>query len=328
MAARQPRLDDEIRDLYRGPLGAFTAGRQALAKRLRQAKDPRAAEVGKLRKPPLSVWAVNRLLAEEPQACAALVGTGERARAAQRKVMAGGDAGALRQAIESARAEIARLTERGAEILTAAERAPGEAIVERLRADLESLAFNPAAAAAAERGWLDDDLEPPGFEVLMGLQLAAASGRPAAAGPRAVKPPAKAPAREAPKKGPREAPPPPARKPATVHPFEEGRRAAAARAEAERRELRERAKAELQGAEAEASVRRREAEREERAAEQAERRAADSRQRADEAARRADQDRERAETARRAAAEARERASRAEKAVEKARGELERSERP
>ncbi|HEX9670557.1 MAG TPA: hypothetical protein VGC93_13880 [Thermoanaerobaculia bacterium] len=266
MPARAPKIDDEVRDLYQGHLGDFTAGRQALAKRLRQAGDARAAEVAGLAKPPLSAWAVNRLFAREPKGVAALVGAGERARAAQRKVVAKGDPAALRQAIEAARAEVERLTGRGAAILTEAERAPGEAIVERLRTNLEALAFNPATAPVAERGWLDEDLEPPGFEVLAGLQLAAAGGRPAAA---AKTPPAK----------------PAGKKPATVHGFEEGRRAAVARREraaqedaerrerareaVERRERIEQAKAELRRAETEVDARRRESERADRAAEEA-----------------------------------------------------------
>ena len=272
MPARAPKLDDEVRDLYQGPLGEFTAGRQALAKRLRQAGDARAGEVAGLPKPPLSAWAVNRLFAGEPKGVAALVGAGERARAAQRKVVAKGDPAALRQAIEAARAEVERLTGRGTAILAEADRAPGEAIVERLRTNLEALAFNPAAAPVAERGWLDEDLEPPGFEVLAGLQLAAAGGRPAPAAkaaPAAAKtPPGK-----------------PTGKKATVHGFEEGRRAAVARREraaqeeterrerareaVARRERIEQAKNELRRAEAEADTRRRESERADRAAEEA-----------------------------------------------------------
>ncbi len=272
MPGRAPKLDDEVRDLYQGPLGDFTAGRQALAKRLRQAGDARAAEVAGLPKPPLSAWAVNRLFAHEPKGVATLVGAGERARAAQRKVVAKGDPAALRQAIEAARAEVERLTGRGTAILTEADRAPGEAIVERLRTNLEALAFNPAAAPVAERGWLDVDLEPPGFEVLAGLQLAAAGGRASAA---AKAPPAAAKASPAKATG----------KKATVHGFEEGRRAAvarrerAAKEETERRERareavarRERidqAKTELRRAEAEADTRRRDSERADRAAEEA-----------------------------------------------------------
>ncbi len=279
MPARAPKLDDEVRDLYQGPLGEFTAGRQALAKRLRQVGDARAAEVAGLPKPPLSAWAVNRLFASEPKGVTALVGAGERARAAQRKVVAKGDPAALRQAIEAARAEVERLTARGAAILTEADRAPGEAIVERLRTNLEALAFNPAAAPVAERGWLDADLEPPGFEVLAGLQLAAAGGRPA---PAAKAPPAAA------KTPPAAAKTPPAKptgKKATVHGFEEGRRAAVARREraaqeeterrerareaVARRERIDQAKTELRRAETEVDTRRRESERADRAAEEA-----------------------------------------------------------
>ena len=278
MPPRAPKIDDEVRDLYQGPFGEFTAGRQALAKRLRQAGDARAAEVAGLPKPPLSAWAVNQLFAHEPKTVAALVGAGERARAAQRKVVAKGDPAALRQAIEAARAEVERLTARGAAILTEAERAPGEAIVERLRTNLEALAFNPATAPVAARGWLDEDLEPPGFEVLAGLQLAAAGGRPAAVAAGKRKAAAPAPAAKAPAaKG--------TGRQATVHGFEEGRRAAVARREraaqedterrerareaVERRERIEQAKAELRRAEAEADARRRESERADRAAEEA-----------------------------------------------------------
>jgi hypothetical protein len=273
MPPRAPKLDDEVRDLYQGPLGEFTAGRQALAKRLRQAGDARAAEVAGLPKPPLSAWAVNRLFAREPKGVAALVGAGERARAAQRKVVAKGDPAALRQAIEAARAEVERLTERGTAILTEADRAPGEAIVERLRANLEALAFNPAAAPVADRGWLDEDLEPPGFEVLAGLQLAAAGGRAAAAAAKAPPAVAKTPSGK------------PAGKKATVHGFEEGRRAAVARREraaqeeserrerareaVERRERIDHAKTELRRAETEVDARRRDSERADRAAEEA-----------------------------------------------------------
>lgn len=342
-----PRLDDEIRDLYRGPLGAFTPQRQALAKRLKQARDDREAEVKQLPKPPLSAWAVNQLFAQEPQAMAALVGAGERARAAQRKVVAGGDAAALCQAIESARAEAQRLTERGVEILTAAERAPGEAIVERLRADLESLAFNPATAPVAARGWLDGDLEAPGFEVLAGLQLAAAAGRPAPKPPQPAasrsRPAESKPQPAAPKPQPaasrQPSPARPARS-ATVHQFEEGKRASAdrreraAQAEAERREQIAEAKAALKRAEAAVEERRREAERLERTVEQAadiaaaaEKRAAQVAQRAAEAAQEATRTAERAEAARRAAEEAQERIAAAEAAATQALQALTRAER-
>jgi hypothetical protein len=307
LAKKPPPLDDEIRALYHGPLGEFIAGRQALSKRLRQAGDPRHGEVAELRKPPVSASAVNQLFAREARAVAALVGAGERARAAQRRGK-GADAAALAELVATIRAETERLTGRGVEILAETSRAPGEAIVERLRTSLQALGLDPATAAVAERRWLDEDLPPPGFELLAALQVAAAPARPA---PRAKV--AAAPA------------PPPARKPgkATVHRLDEARSAAAEREKREdrkRRERVERAREELAAAEADAAAARRAAERAAGEAERAERDAA-------EADRRAEVARATARAARRGAEEAGERAAAAEAKAARVRESLSQAER-
>ena len=309
MAGKPPPLDDEIRGLYHGAPGEFIAARQALAKRLRRDGDPRQGEVRELRKPGLSAWAVNRLFAREPRAMAALVGAGERARAAQRKVEGGGDAAALSALVATIRGEIERLTGRGVELLAETERAPGEAIVERLRTDLQALALDPATAAVAARGWLDEDLAPPGFELLAALQVAAAAARP---------PPRAKPAR------PADAPAP-ARKPGggTVDRLDEAPAKAAARGEREDRERRarvERARAELTRSEAAAAAERRAAER---AGQEAERAAGE----AAEAARRAEAAGAAARAARRTADEASARAAAAEATAARAREALARAER-
>ncbi len=286
-----------------------------------------------LAKPPLSAWAVNQLFVHEPRGMAALVGAGERARAAQRRVVGGGDASALREAIDTVRAETERLVGRGVEILTAAERAPGEAIVERLRANLEALAFNPATAPVAERGWLDDDLEPAGFEVLAGLQVAAAGARPGK--PEKVETaekrrPAVTPHEKAPARAQRETAPASAAKGATVHRLEDGRSAAAKRKEQaaeERRERMARAKAELKRAEEDVADQRRGSDRAKQVAERTEREAAEAERRAAQAAERAEEARRRADEARRKADEAEERAARGDAAVARARESLTRAER-
>ncbi len=176
-------LDDEIRALYQGPLGDFTPGRQALAKRLQKAADPRAGEAKELRKPTPSAWAVNRLFGTEASALAALLAAGARARAGQAKAMTAGDGAAVREALEFARAEAGRLTERAAALFAESQGTPSAAVLERIRIDLDALALDPANAAQAERGWLDVDLEPPGFEVLAALQVAAEQGRGGERGP-------------------------------------------------------------------------------------------------------------------------------------------------
>src|SRR5688572_8410062 len=68
--ARKPAgsspMDDEMRRLYRLPLGEFTAVRNALAKQLQKKGEGDAAnEVKALPKPSVSAWAVNQLFERE-----------------------------------------------------------------------------------------------------------------------------------------------------------------------------------------------------------------------------------------------------------------------
>lgn len=307
-------LDAALRALYRGPLASFTAERDALAKRLRQARDGRAAEVKALRKPGLSAWAVNRLFASEPQAMAALVAAGERAREAQAAAAADTAAPArLREALTLVRSEVPRLAARGAELLSEPERQPGEAIVERLRVDLEALALSPAAREAALRGWLDEDLEPPPFEVLAALQVAAAGVlRGGAAPARAHAKPRRAAAGGAGPAGGAAG-----ERMATVHVLDDSARAAAAaRREQEARERRERERRErIERLAADAGRADEEAARRRRAAEEAERAAVEAQREAEIAA-------EKAAAARAAVAGAVERAQRAEAAARQAREAL------
>jgi hypothetical protein len=298
MPSKPPAIDDDVRALYQGPLGEFTARRQALAKRLKQAADERAGEVKELRKPSLSAWAVNRLFAEEQRAVAAFVGAGERARAAQRRIGAGGDAAPLRQALETIRTETPRLVGRAVELLAAEERAPGEAIVERVRTNLEALALDPATVPVAARGWLDADLDPPGFEVMAALQVAASGSRPVTVSRAkgAAAPIAAVPA---------------ARPKATVHRLDDARKANGKQEEREERLTR--AREDLERLQTEAAELRRKAQL---AAEEAER-----------AAREVMEAERRSAEARRRAKEAHDQASRAEAAASRARDALARAER-
>jgi hypothetical protein len=179
MARRRSKLDTEIQGLYGLPLQEFTAARNALAKRLKKegSKDD-AEEVTPLPKPTVSAWAVNHLFTVEPERMEELLASGERARKALREILSGGDAGALREAIQEARDLANDLRDRAVEALSAEGNRPGPAIVERIATNLQSLAFSPVAEPVLERGWLDVDLPPVGFEVLAGLQLAALPARP------------------------------------------------------------------------------------------------------------------------------------------------------
>jgi len=234
-------LAAELRALYQGELADFTPARDALAKRLKASGDARHAEVKALRKPSLSAWAVNRLFGVEARAMAALVGAGERARVAQARAATAKDAAALRTALDAIRDETAKLLARGRELLSDGGKPPGDAILERLRWNLDALALEPGTAPLAARGWLDEDLAPPDFTVLAALQVAAQGAKPVRA----------------------PAPAPPSAKPgsrgATVHSFDRGRLALEERRRREGEERRARARDALARAEREAEARRAEA---------------------------------------------------------------------
>lgn len=305
-------MDTELRRLYRLPLGEFTAVRNNLAKQLQKKGDGDAAdEVKALAKPPVSAWAVNQLFAREAEEMRALLAAGERARKALQHTLTVGDAEALREALQEEREQRDDLRQKAAGILAEDLRAPSQAILDRITVNLDALALSPGAADEAERGWLSADLEPPGFEVLAGLEITAR--RPDRHGLRLVPPP---PARPAAKKEPEKAKPAgkkPAKKAATEADRRRKAEAEAREREEERRRARiERAQEKADRLAAAADTLRRDAERAEREANEAERAAQESARRAKVAREDADRIRRRAE---RAAADA----DRAEKDLESAR---------
>ncbi|HSU81457.1 MAG TPA: hypothetical protein VLR69_03510, partial [Thermoanaerobaculia bacterium] len=175
MASKKNDLDDELARLYRGPLEGFTAARNDLAKQLR--KEGRSTEsdrVKSLAKPTPSAWAVNVLFDRDREKMDELLAAGKRARAAQQQAVSGRGAEALREGLAAVRRLIDELRRLGVGILAEAGRAASRSIMERIGTDLQALALSPAAAEEADRRWLDRDLDPPGFEVLAGLQLAGA----------------------------------------------------------------------------------------------------------------------------------------------------------
>jgi len=203
--ADDQRLQDELEGLYALPPAAFTGARNELAARLRrEGRREAAAEVKALARPTASSWATSRLMRLEPARFRALLAAGGQARQAQRQVVGGGAAATaaaarLRDALRQARTLIEELRQRGLELLGTSGRPANAATADRLGADLQALAFTAGAESAIARGWLDHDLEAPGFEVLAGLQAAAgdaarrASPRKGPAGRAAAREPVRRP---------------------------------------------------------------------------------------------------------------------------------------
>lgn len=280
MAPKKTDLDVEIERLYRGPIEGFTPARNDLAKQLRKLGSKKDADrVRILPKPTPSAWAVNVLFDRDREKMEELLAAGKRARAGQREAVSGHGADALRESLGAVRRLIDELRRLGVGILAEAGRSVSRALIERIGTDLQALALSPAAAEEVSRGWLDHDLDPPGFEVLAGLQLAGAPVVDLAAR-RAQREEKKAPERKpspaprphivpAPKKPPRET---------ARQEQERKRQEAAERARREREEERLRRRVEvaeekLERAQNEADSLREEAEAAEKAASEARRRA-------------------------------------------------------
>lgn len=300
MASRKAELDDELKRLHWGPLGEFTAARNALAKQLDKAgKKKEAEEVKGLAKPAPSVWAVNQLFARESGKMDRLLGAGERARAAQREAVAGAGTERLREAMAAARDVAEELRQKAAAILSQEGRAPSRAMMERVATNLQSLAFSPAAAEEAARGWLGRDLDPPGFEVFTGLKIPArvvnieSRRKPAEPEKKAAK---VSKAEEVAERRLR----------AAQEKREAAERARKEREEAKRQERITRAEERVERAVAEEDFLRRKAEQSEKTAEEARRRAEEAQEEAEQARRRADRSAEALARAREALAEARE----------------------
>jgi molecular chaperone DnaK (HSP70) len=308
MASRKAELDDELKRLHGLPLGEFTAARNALAKQLDKAgKKKEADEVKALVKPTPSAWVVNQLFARETGKMDRLLGAGERARAAQREAVAGAGAGKLRETMAAVRDVAEELRQKAAAILSEEGRAPSRAMLDRVATNLQALAFSPAAAQEASRGWLSRDLDPPGFEVFTGLKIPArvvnieSRRKPSAPEPEPPRTPEKKQAAKASKA--EEAAE--RRRQAAEEKREAAERARKEREAAKHRERVTRAEERVERAVAEEDFLRRKAEQSEKTAEEARRRAEAAQEEAEEARRRADRAAEALARAREALAEVR-----------------------
>lgn len=129
--------------LYALPPDAFVAARDALARRLAEARDPAAAFVRKLRRPVGLAWVLNHLAASRAQFVAALLRAGDRLRAAQTAALRGGATGALREAEAELRDAARALRLAAAPVLERAQRRAAPPAMARLEVLLRGLATGP-----------------------------------------------------------------------------------------------------------------------------------------------------------------------------------------
>ena len=147
----------------------FVAERKRLERFLRdEGRTEEAAELAKLRKPPVPVYAANRLAREHADGVAKLIAAGERLAGAHGR----GDADELRGAQRE-------LTDRVTTLVRQADLT--DAMEHRLGVLLQAAAIDSEGADLLRRGVLADEVEPTAFDALAGMTIAKPKGRPAAA---------------------------------------------------------------------------------------------------------------------------------------------------
>ena len=151
------------RELYGLDPDQFTAARNALAKQLRTDGDKaEAALVAKLRRPPATAWALNRVVRERPGVVDAVLDAGADLRVATESALEG-DASRLRTAQAWERRAVDNAASAAAAVLTAAGHGGGDAARQRMAGTLRAAMVDADVAAALRAGVLDDDRDASGF---------------------------------------------------------------------------------------------------------------------------------------------------------------------
>ena len=169
-------LDAEIDRLYGVPLDEFISDRDELAKRLRrEGKREAADQVKNLRKPSAGAWALNQAVRRRRKETDALLAAGERLRQSHEALLSGGDAAALREAMQEERALASALAD-CAEAIASETGKSGPALRERVRATLHAASVDEEAREELARGRFVREREAAG---LGPLGAGAAVGPPA-----------------------------------------------------------------------------------------------------------------------------------------------------
>jgi hypothetical protein len=156
----------DVEALFRLPLNEFTAARNTLADRAKNAGSAEfAAHVRALTRPPLSAWVVNQLYWRHRTAFDRLIAAGARLRRAQASQLRG-KGGDMREPLDARRHAIADLTRLAAAVARESGHAAGPDLLRRVTTTLDALATYAGDASGPRAGQLTADVDPPGFEAL------------------------------------------------------------------------------------------------------------------------------------------------------------------
>jgi hypothetical protein len=164
-----PDVHQVISELYALPLADFTRARNARAADLKAAGRPAdALAIRELSRPPVTLWAVNRLAQADAERLATFVASVEEIRRTQLR-----DPRAASEAVQRQRAALDALVSRATALLTDQGQRATPAAQRRISDTLLGAAVDREHTEALTAGRLTEELPAPGFEVLTG----APSGR-------------------------------------------------------------------------------------------------------------------------------------------------------
>lgn len=164
-----PGPPEEVEALYRTPLAEFVDARNALAARLRKAGDAEAsARVKALPKPSVAAWALNQVYWRARDDYARMIAAGDRLRSLQQQMLAG-RAADPRDAMQERQAALRKVVERALGFLAEAGQPATDATRQRVNVTADALATWGSHPQDYAPGYLDRELEPPGFDALASL---------------------------------------------------------------------------------------------------------------------------------------------------------------
>jgi hypothetical protein len=159
-----PDVHQLISELYALPLEDFTRARNARAAALKAADRPAdALAIRELRRPPVTLWAINRLAQADAERLAAFIASVDEIRRTQLR-----DPRAASEAVQRQRAALDALVSRAAALLAEQGQHATAAAQRRIADTLLGAAVDRERAEALTAGRLTEELPAPGFEVLTG----------------------------------------------------------------------------------------------------------------------------------------------------------------
>jgi hypothetical protein len=162
-------FEHALAELYDAAPEDFVAERKRLAKELKADGHADEAErLGKLRKPTVAAWALNRLARDQRRDVDLLLDSGHRLRQAQAGVLRGDAREAFEQAQRTEREAIARLSG-GAEQLLSERGGASAAILEQIAASLHAAAVSEHGRELLAAGQFTEPITLEGFDAVAGL---------------------------------------------------------------------------------------------------------------------------------------------------------------